>query len=73
MTLLLRSLPQPRRFIDAMLIQREFKAGQSEFAKRVAPEDHGRLVRDRLYLLKQCVLAGKDLDSVKEPYMYHLH
>lgn len=62
-----------RRFIDAMLIQREFKAGQTEFAKRVAPEDQGRLVRDRLYLLKQCVISGKDADAGKEPYLYNLH
>lgn len=56
-----------------MLVQRELKAGQTEFAKRVAPEDQGRLVRDRLYLLKQCILAGKDTDAAKEPYLYNLH
>jgi hypothetical protein len=54
-----------------MLVQREFVAGKSEFSKRVAPEDQARLVRDRLYLLKACVLTGKDAD--KEPYLYNLH
>ena len=34
------------------LVQREFKAGSTDFAKRVLPEDQARLVRDRLYLLK---------------------
>ena len=61
----------PRRFIDAMMVQRELKAASSEFAKRVAPEDAGRLVRDRLFLLKSCVIAGKDTPS--EPFLYHLH
>jgi hypothetical protein len=55
-----------------MVVQRELKAGKSDFAKRVAPEDMGRLVRDRLYLLKACVINGKDVDSAKEPYLYHL-
>lgn len=56
-----------------MLIQREFKAGTSEFAKRVAVEDQGRLVRDRLALLKQCVIAGKDASASAQPYLYNLH
>ena len=60
-----------RRFIDAMLVQRELKAGKSEFAKRVAPEDAARLVRDRLFLLKNCIISGKDTPS--EPFLYHLH
>lgn len=55
------------------MVQREFKAGKSEFSKRVAPEDQARLVRDRLYLLKSCVLAGKDASASSEPYLYHLH
>lgn len=54
-----------------MLVQRELRAGVSDFAKRVTPDDQGRLVRDRLYLLKKCVIAGKDDD--KEPYLYNLH
>lgn len=61
------------RFLDAMLIQREFKQGTSSFSKRVSADDQARLVRDRLYVLKQCVLAGKDTDAGKEPYLYHLH
>lgn len=56
-----------------MLVQRELKRGSSEFAKRVAGDDQGRLVRDRLYLLKACVINGKDVDSIKEPYLYNLH
>ena len=51
-TAALPSLVCRRRFLDAMLVQREFKAGSSDFAKRVLPEDQARLVRDRLYLLK---------------------
>jgi hypothetical protein len=35
-----------------MMIQRELKKGESEFAKRVEPADQARLVRDRLFLLK---------------------
>jgi hypothetical protein len=58
-------------FLDAMLVQRELKAGQTDFAKRVAPEDQGRLVRDRLALLKTCVITGKD--EGKEPFLYSLH
>jgi hypothetical protein len=68
-----RRARSPRRFIDAMLVQREIKAGASDFAQRIATEDKGRLVRDRLYLLKQCVIAGKDADSTKEPYLFNLH
>ncbi len=56
-----------------MLVQREFKAGTSEFAKRVAPEDQGRLVRDRLALLKACVINGKDTPAATQPYLYNLH
>ena len=56
-----------------MLVQRELKKGGSDFAKRVATEDQGRLVRDRLYLLKACVINGKDVDVAKEPYLYNLH
>ena len=56
-----------------MLVQRELKGGKSEFAKRVAPEDQGRLVRDRLYLLKACVINGKDVEATAEPYLYALH
>ena len=59
------------RFIDAMLVQRELKAGKSDLAKRVAPEDAARLVRDRLFLLKNCIISGKDTPS--EPFLYHLH
>ena len=36
-------------------------------------DEVGRLVRDRLYLLKACVINGKDVDSAKEPYLYNLH
>lgn len=72
-TATLPSLACRRRFIDAMLVQREIKAGASDFAQRIATEDKGRLVRDRLYLLKQCVIAGKDADSTKEPYLFNLH
>ena len=56
-----------------MLIQREFKVGTSAFSQRVSSDDQARLVRDRMYLLKQCVLSGKDTDATKEPYLYHLH
>ena len=56
-----------------MLVQRELKSGKTEFAKRVAPEDQGRLVRDRLFLLKACVIRGKDMDGQKEPFLYNLH
>ncbi len=56
-----------------MLVQREIKAGTSDFAQRIATEDKGRLVRDRLYLLKQCVIAGKDADATREPYLFNLH
>lgn len=55
-----------------MLVQRELKGNNTEFAKRVAPEDQGRLVRDRLALLKACVINGKDIDGTKEPYLYNL-
>ena len=54
-----------------MLVQRDFRSGSSEFAKRVAPEDQARLVRDRMFLLKQCLLAGKD--DASEAYLYRLH
>jgi hypothetical protein len=54
-----------------MLVQRELKAGKSDLAKRVAPEDAARLVRDRLFLLKNCIISGKDTPS--EPFLYHLH
>ena len=54
-----------------MMVQRELKAATSDFAKRVAPEDAGRLVRDRLFLLKSCIIAGKDTHA--EPFLYHLH
>ena len=57
-------------FLDAMMVQRELKKGESEFAKRVLPEDQARLVRDRLFLLKICVVNKKDSD---EPYLYSLH
>lgn len=63
--------PTTHRFIDAMLVQRELKAGKSDLAKRVAPEDAARLVRDRLFLLKNCIISGKDTPS--EPFLYHLH
>jgi hypothetical protein len=56
-----------------MLIQRELKAGTSEFAKRVAADDAARLVRDRLHLLKTCLVNGADADAAKEPYLYNLH
>jgi len=54
-----------------MMVQRELKAGSSDFAKRVESDDAGRLVRDRLFLLKTCIIAGKDTHA--EPYLYHLH
>jgi hypothetical protein len=54
-----------------MLVQREFKAGSSDFAKRVSQEDQARLVRDRLSLLKACVITGKDTQG--EAYLYNLH
>ena len=60
-------------FLDAMLVQREFKANTSAFAQRVAPEDQARLVRDRMFVLKQCILSGKDADAKSEPYLYNLH
>jgi hypothetical protein len=69
----LPSLVCRRRFLDAMLVQRDLKLGASEFAKRIAPEDQNRLVRDRLYLLKKCLLNGKDADAKSEPYLYNLH
>ena len=53
-----------------MMVQRELKKGESEFAKRVLPEDQARLVRDRLFLLKMCVVNKKDSD---EPFLYSLH
>jgi hypothetical protein len=53
-----------------MMIQRELKKGESEFAKRVEPLDQARLVRDRLFLLKMCVVNKKDSD---EPFLYSLH
>ncbi len=56
-----------------MLVQRELKAGSTEFAKRVSGDDQARLVRDRLFLLKKCVLTGKDTDAATEPYLYHLN
>jgi hypothetical protein len=56
-----------------MLIQREFKAGSTDFAKRVTSDDQARLVRDRLALLKSCMLTGKDADPKHEPYLYNLH
>lgn len=63
--------PRLPRFIDAMMVQRELKAGASGFAKRVESADAGRLVRDRLFLLKNCVISGKDTHA--EPFLYHLH
>ena len=54
-----------------MMVQRELKAGASGFAKRVESADAGRLVRDRLFLLKNCVISGKDTHA--EPFLYHLH
>jgi len=71
-TATLPSLVCRRRFLDAMLVQREFKAGATDFAKRVAVEDQNRLVRDRLYLLKACILGSKDADAKAEPYLYNL-
>ena len=62
-----------RRFLDAMLVQREFRAGATDFAKRVLPDDRARLVRDRMYVLKACILSGKDADAKAEPYLYALH
>lgn len=57
------------RFLDAMLVSRELKAGSTEFAKRVAEDDKKRLVRDRFALLKLCI-EGADVQTI--PYLYNL-
>ena len=54
-----------------MILQRELRQGTSEFAQRVEVNDQNRLVRDRLFLLKKCIIQGKD--SEKEPFLYALH
>jgi hypothetical protein len=41
----------------------------SAFAARLAAEDKARLVRERFFLLKACMLHG---DDAKVPYLYHL-
>ena len=45
--------PSPlTRYMDAMLVSREFKAGTSDMAKRVTETDKRRLVRDAYGKLK---------------------
>lgn len=71
------------RYLDAMLVSRELKAGASDFSKRVAEDDKRRLVRDAFGKLKMCVIAGGEFDPQAEkatanlpklgPYLYTLN
>ena len=71
-----------RRYLDAMLVSREFKANETEMARRVAEADKLRLVRDAFGKLKLCVLAGGEFNAEAKaataslpnlgPYLYAL-
>lgn len=71
-----------RRYLDAQLVSRELKSGETDVAKRMVEADKRRLVRDAFGKLKLCVLAGGEFDAEAKdataklpnlgPYLYAL-
>ncbi|RYZ54530.1 MAG: hypothetical protein EOP49_04935 [Sphingobacteriales bacterium] len=57
------------RYLDAMLVSRDMRGNKTAFSQRVAEEDKARLVRERFFLLKACMVHGED---AKVPYLYNL-
>lgn len=62
--------PRRRRYLDAMLASRDMRANSTDFARRVAEDDKSRLVRERFFLLKACMLGHDDTKAY--PYLYHV-